>query len=133
MFTFMDNVVRSTTRLNGETTFKGNTKIAGTVEGVVLMDASATLLIASGGFVRCESLTAKTIVVSGELHATHITAERIVLRKGARVHGKITAQTVEIQASAQYDGQISIVTPKTVPQNTSAHQAKQRLEAVTGA
>lgn len=136
MFTFLfplyaDNVVRASTVIRGEVSFKGSVKILGQVDGALSVRPNDRVVVKRKGVLRSENVVVDTLIVEGAVYATAIKARRLVVRHGGEVHGRIEAQSLVVHSSARYDGHVTLCeAPVDLPETSPAKIAKQRLEGL---
>jgi cytoskeletal protein CcmA (bactofilin family) len=100
-----------TTVIGPGTVFRGDlaardpVQIQGTLEGDCRSDGRCT--VAAGGRV-LGNIEASAIVVSGEVEAGIMSAERIELRPEARVRATLVARVVSIADGAFYEGDVQL-------------------------
>jgi cytoskeletal protein CcmA (bactofilin family) len=101
-------VIGSGTHVRGDVVSSDPLEIRGTVEGDCRVGAHCT--VAEGARV-LGNIDATTLVVSGEVEAGTLTAEKVEIRATARVRATIRAQRVAIADGALYEGDLQTQQP----------------------
>lgn len=97
------------TQFSGTCTFNGTAVVSGAMKGDVR--ATAKLVVERTGRLEAR-VDAPTVVIDGEV-VGEVTAERIELRRNARVYGNLETAVLIIEEGALFDG-------KTQPRNRRA-------------
>jgi cytoskeletal protein CcmA (bactofilin family) len=95
--------------LRGEITGAEDLSIDGDVEGTLRLDG-ARVTIGPAGRVRA-SVTAREIVVHGEVRGELCAEERIEIGRSGSVHGNAVAKRIAIEDGAVFNGSIDVQRP----------------------
>ena len=82
---------------------EGHTIVLGRVEGS--SDLNGTLVIGEGG-AWLGNVTAKNVVIAGELEGTIVAQEKIEILSTAQIRGSLTSPVIAIAEGAVHDGEI---------------------------
>lgn len=82
---------------------EGHTIVLGRVEGS--SDLNGTLVIGEGG-AWMGNVTAKNVVIAGELEGTIVAQEKIEILSTAKIRGSLTSPVIAIAEGAVHDGEI---------------------------
>lgn len=92
-------------RIRGDVTGGDSVDLAGKLEGDLRVDG---LVRVRAGASLLGDLTAKTIVVEGELSGRSLVAEKVEIGAAARVRASIRAERVAIAEGASFEGQVQM-------------------------
>ncbi len=97
--------VASGVTLTGSLSCEGDLMVAGSIKGEIRVRGAITLLEGS----RSEgNVTSTSAVVGGEVEGNVIAAERLEIRKSARVHGSVHARTIAVAEGAMINGEVGM-------------------------
>ncbi|HEU4619538.1 MAG TPA: polymer-forming cytoskeletal protein [Gammaproteobacteria bacterium] len=99
-------VIGPSIRIDGDLRGEENLRIEGEVKGTVQLKNN-NLVIGSEGRVRA-TVYAHSIEVEGLMEGDLFGAERVTIRKSAKVRGNITAPRVSLEDGAQFKGSIEM-------------------------
>lgn len=99
-------VIGPSIRIDGDLRGEENLRIEGEVKGTVQLKGNS-LVIGSEGRVRA-TVYAHTVDVEGLMEGDLYGAERVHVRKSARVKGNITSPRVSLEDGAQFKGSIEM-------------------------
>jgi cytoskeletal protein CcmA (bactofilin family) len=99
-------VIGPSIRIDGDLRGEENLRIEGEVKGTVQLKNN-NLVIGSEGRVRA-TVYAHSIDVEGLMEGDLFGADRVMIRKSAKVRGNITAPRVSIEDGAQFKGSIEM-------------------------
>lgn len=102
------SVIARPTRIEGTILGSEEVRVEGHVNGTV--DITSRLVVAEGGLVQGK-ISARSVLVAGNVIGDLLAAERIELGPTCRVEGSITAPRILIQAGATFDGQVLMKKP----------------------
>lgn len=107
----MDLIASSPTLVGIGTTFIGNTScsgdlvIAGTVQGDAAIKGTFTL--AEGAHWE-GNVTAENAMIAGEFYGTLVVAQKLEIRKTARIRGGVQARVIAVAEGAVVDGEMAV-------------------------
>ena len=104
--------------LRGEITGREDLSIDGEVEGTLRLDG-ARVTVGPAGRVRA-SVTAREIVIHGEVRGELRAEERIEIGRSGSVHGNAAAKRIAIEDGAIFNGAIEVLRPAEAAGNTRA-------------
>lgn len=112
-----DRVAGSPTFIGAGTTLNGNLNCEGDliVGGVVIGDSKVrgALTLSEGG--RWEGrVQASNAVIAGEWHGEIVTAEKLEIRKTARIRGAVSARSIAIAQGAVIEGEMAVTSGQPV-------------------
>lgn len=94
------------TRFNGELRFAGTVRIDGHLEGKLVY--GEVLIIGERGEVKAE-IAVGSVEVSGQVEGSITARQRVELRRGSRVAGRIRTPCLVISDGAVFDGKCEMV------------------------
>src|SRR5690625_12526 len=113
-------------KLNGDEDLVIEGRVKGTVE---LKNNSVT--IGSQGEVQAD-VYAHTIYVDGRMDGNLVATEQVVVRKSARVKGRVTAARVRIEAGASFSGSIDMDSKSDTLVKTAPDKVKPAAQPAKG-
>ena len=107
----MDRVSSSPTLVGLGSTFVGNMSCSGdlAVAGAVRGDAavSGTFTLADGASWE-GNVTAENALVAGQFHGTLVVAQKLEIRKTARIRAAVQARVIAVAEGAVVDGEMAV-------------------------
>jgi cytoskeletal protein CcmA (bactofilin family) len=92
--------------IKGELSGSEDLYVDGNVEGSIELRKNS-LIIGPNGKVKA-TVTAKTVVIQGQMDGAITASDRVELKKSAVVNGDITTQRVAIEEGAAFQGKVDI-------------------------
>lgn len=99
-------MIGQTTFVRGNVRGQGSLTVAGRVEGNIEVDGD--LVLEESSLVRCDAVTAQSVIARGAIAANITASESIVLEAGARVAGDLQAPKIRIEEGALFRGRIEM-------------------------
>lgn len=102
----ISSIVDQNMLIKGELTFKGKTRIDGTVNGDI---HGEHLILSQSGTIKGDINVTSFVchgIIEGNVFAGSITA-----RKGCSIHGKLEAENLIVEPGASLDGEVRTVQP----------------------
>ncbi len=97
----ISSILDKSIKLNGEFSFKGKTRIDGTIDGNI---SGEHLILSNTGTINGDVEVASFVchgVIKGNIKSNFITA-----KKGSSIHGKVEAGSLTVEPGASLDGEI---------------------------
>lgn len=91
----------SKSQLNGVLSFSGNARLDGTFSGEI--QGQGSLLIGPQAVIKAE-ISARTVIISGEVVGNIVASERIELKTPGKLKGNISAPLVMMDEGVQFEG-----------------------------
>ena len=101
--------VGSRMSINGDLEATEDLLVAGSLEGTVSMPEH-TLTVAGGGRVKA-SVTAKSVIVEGEIEGDLDCADSVVLKPASKVTGNIRMRRINMMDGALFNGKVTMRSP----------------------
>ncbi len=99
-------MIGATIKIKGDVTGAENLVIEGKVDGSVEL-ADHDLTVGQNGEV-VANITAKTVIIEGQITGDVTGSEKVILTKSGRVHGNIVAPRVTLEDGAKFKGSIDM-------------------------
>jgi cytoskeletal protein CcmA (bactofilin family) len=97
------NLVSRESRLEGKLQFEATTRVLGHLSGEVVGMTGSTLIFADSSVIEGK-VHGSTIIIDGYVKGDVTASERIVVSRGGRVIGDLTAPSVKIEVGAHFEG-----------------------------
>ncbi len=101
--------VGSRMAIKGELEATEDLLVAGSLEGSVSMPEH-TLTVAGGGLVKA-SVTARSVIVEGEIEGDLDCTDSVVLKPGSKVTGNIRMRRINMMDGAVFNGKVTMKSP----------------------
>ena len=109
-------IIASSTTLKGDITSNGDIRIDGTLNGNI--DCTAKVVIGANGIVEGD-ITGQQADIMGKVNGTIKVKELLQLKGGCNVSGNIHAAKLQIETSANFNGQCHMTTNNSSMSTTS--------------
>lgn len=96
------SVIDKSMSISGELSFKGKTRIDGTVNG----DITGEHLILSESGTITGDIDVSSFICQGSIEG-NITAKLVTAKKGCSIHGKLEAGSLSVEPGAAIDGEVT--------------------------
>ncbi len=116
----ISSIIDKSMSVSGEMTFKGKTRIDGTINGNI---TGEHLILSESGKIAGD-VTVSSFICHGHLEG-NITAKLVTARKGCSIIGKLEATSLTVEPGATLDGEVKAAAGKDQPKSpeTSSDQA----------
>jgi len=106
------SIIDKTMTVRGEITFKGKTRIDGTING----DISGEHLILSESGKIVGDIKVSSFICHGTIEG-NIVANLVTARKGCAIHGRLEATSLSVEPGASLDGEVKAASSAQPPAN----------------
>jgi cytoskeletal protein CcmA (bactofilin family) len=119
------SIIAAGTTLKGDITSNGDIRIDGTLQGNI--HCTAKVVIGSNGVVNGD-ITGQQADIMGKITGTIKVKELLQLKGGSQVNGNLHAGKLQIEPSANFNGQCHMTTESTPVQTASSNGIADRKE-----
>lgn len=112
--------------MQGNISFVGGLHVEGRIEGNIYSKEGC--LLVHGNVVG--DIHVPNAIISGSVHGNITCSDHLELAKGARVHGVVTYQHMEMQLGAQVIGRLAMMSADTAPAKDAAGGDKDKKDAI---
>ena len=118
----METIIGTQTEFNGVLKCQGVVRIDGRVTGKIIADNS-TLIIGSEGYIDA-GVTAKHMIISGEVHGNLVVTGTLELLSTGKLYGYVQALGLQISDGALFRGNCDMI--KTEPMKVFTDESKNK-------
>lgn len=120
------SIIAAGTTLKGDITSNGDIRIDGTLQGNI--NSTAKVVIGANGSVEGD-IVGQQADIMGRIHGTIKVKELLQLKGGSHVNGNIYAAKLQIETSANFNGQCHMTTPASTPSSKSSSNGVSETKA----
>ncbi len=106
----ISSIVDQNMTINGELSFKGKTRIDGTVTGNI---TGEHLILSQSGTITGD-ISVSSFVCHGSIEG-NVNADIVTARKGSSIQGRVTAANLVVEPGAALDGEVKTVSEPSPP------------------
>ncbi len=114
----ISSIVDQNMTINGELSFKGKTRIDGTVTGNI---AGEHLILSQSGTITGD-IEVDSFVCHGNIEG-NVKAEMVTARKGSSIHGRVETANLVVEPGAALDGEVKTVSGRSAGKEKPAAPA----------